>query len=126
MRCLIGYARDRSGASRLRSNRALERAAGAKARDIDRCGFSHRACGRPAAYWPHKTGYVGSGPWLVGENIAWGRGDRGNPRRVMASWLASPPHREVLLMKRFEHSGIGLRTHRGVAIWALQLGCHDC
>ncbi len=125
MRCLIGYARQRSGVSPLRPQKALARAAGSKAGDLERCGFSHNACGRPVDYWPRKTGYA-SGSWLVGENIAWGRGRRGSARSVMADWLASPPHRAVILGSRFEHSGLGLRTKRGVAYWALQVGCHHC
>ena len=126
MRCLIDYARDRAGVGSVRPRHSLARAAGRKATDIDRCGFSHTACGRPFDYWPRRTGYAGQQPWLLGENLAWGGGARGSARRVMASWLGSPPHRRVLLMPRFEHLGLGLRTRRGTAFWTLELGCHDC
>ena len=122
MRCLINHARRRAGVGRVRSQGELGRAAGQKAGDIKRCGFSHTACGRPSDYWPKHTGYTSGESWVVGENIAWGRGRRGSARHVMSRWLGSPSHREVLLMGRFEHSGLGLQTKGAIAFWALELG----
>ena len=81
MRCLINFARNHSGAGDLGSSRPLERAAGQKAADVIRCGFSHTACGNPADLYARRYGYAGAGSWQWGENLAWGRGKRGTPRR---------------------------------------------
>jgi uncharacterized protein YkwD len=129
MRCLINHARRAAGSRTLGGYRALERAAGRKARDLGRCGFSHTACGRPVDSWARRYGYTsGTGSWAFGENLAWGRHRRGTARRVLAAWLNSPPHRATLLTGRFEHFGIGLRRGFGgsAAIWVLQLGCRGC
>ena len=127
MRCLIEVVRHRSGARRVRSHRALEKAAGRKVRDVSRCGFSHTACGNAADKYAHEYGYTsGTGSWQWGENLATGRGRRGSARNVIQAWLASPPHRTTLLRNSFEHSGIGLRRDGRTAFWALQLGCRGC
>jgi uncharacterized protein YkwD len=127
MRCLINHARRAAGTRSLNQDSALERAAGRKARDLSRCGFSHTACGRPVDSWAHAYGYAdGAGSWRFGENLAWGRGSRGSPRRVLAAWLDSPPHRSTLLSGSFEHFGLGLRSGGSASFWVLQLGCRGC
>ena len=126
MRCLINYARRAAGTRTLDHYGALERAAGRKTRDLSECGFSHTACGRPVDSWARTYGYTsGTGSWKFGENLAWGRRQRGSARRVLTAWLNSASHRATLLTGNFEHFGIGLR--RGSAsIWVLQLGCRGC
>ena len=132
MRCLIDYARDRSGVRDIDSNRKLEKAAGRKRGDVVRCGFSHTACGRQADLWPHKFGYTsGAGSWSLGENLAWGRGGRGTARMIVKAWLASPPHRSTMLAGSFEDLGIGLYRGsfsggRDAGVWVLQVGCRGC
>jgi uncharacterized protein YkwD len=126
LRCMINYARAQAGADGLHSNRKLERAAARKARDIEACGFSHTACGRDSAYWPRQVGYVSGGSWGFGENLGWGSGRRGSPRRMVKAWLASSGHRGVMLGGSFDHLGIGLRSHGRRNIWVLQVGCHSC
>jgi uncharacterized protein YkwD len=44
---------------------------------------------------------------IAGENIAWGTGDRGSARSIVAAWLASPGHRENLLRPSFRRVGVG-------------------
>jgi uncharacterized protein YkwD len=129
MRCLINHARRAAGTRALNAYGDLERAAGRKARDLSLCGFSHTACGRPADSWARTYGYTsGTGSWKFGENLAWGRHQRGSARRILSAWLNSPPHRATLLTGSFEHFGIGLRHGYGgsAAIWVLQLGCRGC
>ncbi len=130
MRCLINFARHASGAGTVRSDRALERAAGHKAGDVARCGLSHSACGQPADVYPRRFGYT-SGSFQWGENLAYGRGKRGSARKVLKAWLGSPPHRATLLRGSYEHLGLGLRRgrfsgQRNVGVWVLQLGCRGC
>lgn len=131
MRCLLNYARKNARAGALKSNRALERAAGRKAGDVMRCGPSHTACGRPADAYAHAYGYTRGVSWVWGENIGWGRGDDGSARGVFKDWLQSGPHRDTMLRGSFEHMGIGLRRgsfqgRKNSAVWVLQLGCQGC
>lgn len=46
----------------------------------------------------------------VGENIAWGTGPDATPARVVAQWLASPEHREVMLSDTYREAGVGVRA----------------
>jgi uncharacterized protein YkwD len=131
MRCLINYARNHTGSHDVGSSKSLEKAAGEKAGDVMRCGFSHTACGNAADLYARRFGYTEGSSWQWGENLAWGRGDRGSARQIMQAWLNSPPHRETMLRGSFDDAGIGLREggfsgHRNVAVWVLELGCHGC
>ncbi len=44
----------------------------------------------------------------MGENLAWGTKHRGRPSAIVAAWLASPPHRRVMLHSRSRVVGIGV------------------
>jgi uncharacterized protein YkwD len=56
-----------------------------------------------------KTGYLsGAGSWSVGENIAYGSGDRSSPRSIGRAWMNSPPHRANILSRSFREIGIGV------------------
>jgi uncharacterized protein YkwD len=131
MVCLINYARDHAGVGHVSVQRSLEKAAGRKAGDVIRCGFSHTACGRPADIYARRFGYMSAPSWSWGENLAWGRGSLGTARNILKAWLNSPPHRMTMLTGAFEHMGIGLKRgsfsgHANAAVWALELGCHGC
>jgi uncharacterized protein YkwD len=128
MRCLINYARHQAGVGSVSDQKSLEKAAGRKAGDVMRCGFSHTACGRPADIYARRFGYM-TGSYSWGENLAWGRGSLGSPRMILKAWLNSPPHRETMLNGTFEHLGLGLKRgsfdgHANAAVWVLELGCH--
>ena len=43
----------------------------------------------------------------IGENLAWGTGPRGSAPAIVSEWLASPPHRRVLLRPGFRRVGVG-------------------
>ena len=129
MRCLINYARAHVGAGAVGSSKSLERAAGEKAGDVMRCGFSHTACGNPADLYARRYGYTEASGWQWGENLARGRGKRGTARKVFKAWLNSPPHRDTMLRGSFDDAGIGLRRSGGgrkLSVWVLELGCHGC
>jgi uncharacterized protein YkwD len=127
MQCLLNYARSQAGISGLHSSRALQRAAGRKSRDVAACGFSHTACGNAADLYVHRFGYTsGTSGWRWGENLAYGRGKRSTPRRIVEAWLNSSPHRENMLNGSFNDLGIGLKTRNGIGYWALELGCRGC
>jgi uncharacterized protein YkwD len=127
LRCLVNRVRSRHHSGKLSAERSLERAAGRKAGDVARCGFSHTACGRPADGRARQTGYLGGAAnWQWGENLAKGRNRAGTAKRAIKAWMKSPPHRATLLRGAFEHVGVGLKRKGRVGIWVIQLGCHGC
>ena len=127
MRCLINYARKRSGLWRLRKSKQLDRSAARKSRDMVRCrSFAHSACGRDFTYWMHRVGYAAR-CWSGGENIAWGQHRRGSARQIFIAWLRSPGHRANMLSRGFNALGIGLRKARfqgypGARVWTTHFG----
>jgi len=44
----------------------------------------------------------------VGENLAWGSGQRATPRQIVRSWMASPGHRANILNAGFRQLGVGV------------------
>jgi uncharacterized protein YkwD len=66
----------------------------------------------------------------VGQNIAWGAGSHTTPVSIVAAWMASPPHREVMLTREFRDAGAAasatapstLGVGAPSAIYALELG----
>jgi uncharacterized protein YkwD len=130
MRCLTNLARSGRGLSVFSVAPVLSRAAAHKSADILRCDeFSHEACDRPFTYWMERFGYL-SNCGGAGENIAWGNGELGSPRKIFSAWMHSAGHRENIL-GAFEQIGIGLRVGslEGVAgahVWTQDFGSHDC
>ena len=130
MHCLTNFARRGRGLPVLAAAPVLDRAAGRKSADILRCDeFSHEACGRPFTYWLERFGYLRNCGG-AGENIAWGSGELGSPRRIFAAWMRSPGHRENILGS-FAQIGIGLRVGSlegiaGAHVWTQDFGSHDC
>jgi uncharacterized protein YkwD len=62
----------------------------------------------------------------LGETIAWGAGDYGTPAGTVEMWMASPPHRAILLDRAFVRIGVGLATGRfqgvdGASVWTADL-----
>ena len=130
MRCLTNFARRGRGLPVLAAAPVLDRAATQKSADILRCDeFSHEACGRPFTYWLERFGYLRDCGG-AGENIAWGNGELGSPRKIFGAWMRSPGHRENILGS-FEQIGIGLRVGRfegvaGAHVWTQNFGSQGC
>jgi uncharacterized protein YkwD len=67
---------------------------------------------------------------VVGQNIAWGTGRYTTPVHIVAEWLASPPHREIMLGGEYRDAGVAvlpavpalLRTHGRGATYAIDFG----
>lgn len=109
MRCLVDYARTKSGLGTAAQSASLDTSAQAKAEDILRCqDFSHTACGRAWDYWFKAPGNFRASSWS--ENIAWGSdsGGRSTPRSIMNGWLNSDGHRRNILSTSFNAKGVGL------------------
>lgn len=127
MLCMTNFARERRGLAGFSESALLDRSASYKSGDILRCdSFSHEACGREFTYWMQRLGYLDSGCWKAGENIAWGSGGYGTVRSMFVAWIHSPGHRENIL-GNFRQIGIGLRTgslegHRNAHVWTQDFG----
>jgi uncharacterized protein YkwD len=109
--CLVNAERTQRGMRPLKVNRRLSRASAAHANDmVRRDYFSHDSLsGASFVDRIRRTGYL-SGPraWLVGENLAWGSGNRSSPAAIVDAWMHSPGHRANILQRRFREIGIGL------------------
>ena len=125
--CLVNELRQGKDLRALRPSAGLERAARLKARAIVRCEhFSHTPCGRAFASTFIDAGYA-VGSWTVGENLAWGAGDRGSAARAFAALLDSASHRANFLRRGWRDIGISLWRgtlfgHDRVALWVIDFG----
>src|SRR3954447_11981956 len=109
--CLVNAERHQCGLQALRLNHRLSRAAAGHAVDmVRRDYFSHDSLsGASFVDRIRHTGYL-TGPrsWIVGENLAWGSGDRSSPAAIVSAWMHSPGHRANILQRRYREIGIGL------------------
>jgi uncharacterized protein YkwD len=129
MQCMTNFARNAWGLGDLGSAAALDLSANHKSSDILRChSFSHEACGREFTYWMQRVGYLSTGCWRAGENIAWGTGNLGSVRSIFRAWIYSPGHRENILGP-YGQIGIGMQVgsvegHPGAHVWTQDFGSH--
>lgn len=97
----VNAVRAQNGAPALRVGRALTRAARSHSADMARRGyFDHGAFVQRLRRFGVRAPYVG-------ENLAYGT----QPLTAMAivqMWLASPPHRQNLMDRRFRRIGVGV------------------
>jgi uncharacterized protein YkwD len=125
-RCLVNRGRAAAGLRRLRADGRLARAARRQARDMVARGyFAHQRPGGPdlgrrlrSAHW---RGTVGE------EAIAYGCGASAGAGATVAAWLASPPHRAILLARQADRVGISVQPGSpsacpGGATWVLEAG----
>ena len=105
--CLVNVERARLGLASLVDNAALALAAQAHANDmVGQRYFSHvSADGRSFDQRIRATGYLGG---YLAENIAWGGGSLGTPRRIVGGWMNSSGHRANILNGVLRDSGIGV------------------
>jgi uncharacterized protein YkwD len=111
LRCLINRERLRHGLGRVYVDSRLALAGRRHARDmVRRSYFSHVSpAGSRLADRIRRSGYVrGRNAWTVGEILAWGTGRASTPRTIVRQWLKSPPHRRVMLHRRFDEVGVGV------------------
>ena len=108
--CEIGVERSARDLPPLQVDDRLALAARRHARHMVRNGFfSHVAPdGSTPASRVRASGYIDTGaPWAVGEVLAWGRRLYESPDSIVAAWMGSPPHRRVLLGRRYRDIGVG-------------------
>jgi uncharacterized protein YkwD len=125
--CLVNELRRGRDLQALHPSARLQRAARLKAGAIVRCEhFSHTPCGQSFTSTFVQAGYT-VGSWTVGENLAWGAGERGSAARSFEALLDSPPHRANFLRRGWEDIGVSLWRgtlfgHDRVALWVIDFG----
>lgn len=116
--CLLNVERTSRGLRALRVNSRLSAAARQHTSDMVRKRyFSHTSrSGSDMDDRIRSNGYLsGARSWMIGENLAWGSGDRSSPRNIVKAWMASPGHRHNILTGRFREIGIGVIDSSPVA-----------
>ena len=106
--CLVNRERRRRGLRQLRPERRLGVAARRHARDmVKRSYFAHRSPGGATVTDRLRdSGYLRGRGAFVAETLAWGSARRAAPRAIVAAWLKSPPHRAVILSRRYREIGM--------------------
>lgn len=111
MLCLINSERARASVRAVRSEPHLEQAASSYARRmVNERFFSHTdPLGGTLPSRVFLSGYLaGADLWLVGENLSWGGGTIGTPRKIIAALMLSPAHRVNMLGADYTDVGIGI------------------
>ncbi len=105
--CLVNAERTSRGLAPLGDNAQLGSAAQGHADDMVARGyFSHTSAdGRSFDQRIRNAGYPGG---TLAENIAWGGGSLGTPRRIVSGWMNSGGHRANILSGAVRDSGIGV------------------
>ncbi|MDP9189729.1 MAG: CAP domain-containing protein [Actinomycetota bacterium] len=108
--CLVNQRRHQAGVPGVSGERRLAQAARRHSGAMNsRNFFAHNSRGGSPLSRIQRTGYLaGASDWAIGENIRWGSGELGTPRAAVASWMASPPHRETMLSRRYRQVGVGV------------------
>ena len=97
----LNRVRAEHGLPRLRVDRALARAADAHSATMLRTGvFSHGAVNARLRRYTSKR--------AIGEALAWM--NRCRSAKIVSMWMNSPPHRKILLARKFRSVGIGKRA----------------
>jgi uncharacterized protein YkwD len=131
--CLVNQIRRAHGLRTLRADRALATVARSVMANMLRENYF--ADVGPAGHTPLSliaaSGYQGTAAAIaVGENLAWGTGSDATPARIVAAWMASPPHRANILSPTFHEAGAAmgpsippiLRSGRRGAIYVMEFG----
>jgi uncharacterized protein YkwD len=109
--CLLNSERTTAGLHPVRLDRGLSHAAEAYSHDmVTRRFFSHVSpSGEQLAERVARTGWLRRRPrWVLGETLGWGTGSLSTPAAIVAAWMHSPPHRHIVLGRRFRRVGIGI------------------
>ncbi|MDX6676681.1 MAG: hypothetical protein QOE31_733 [Solirubrobacteraceae bacterium] len=109
--CLVNAERARNGLAPVTASSPLTKAASLHSADmVRRKYFSHvTPNGLDQRKRVARTGYLrGSRCPSLGETIAWGSSVYGSPAELVKDLMNSPPHRKIILDKRYRDIGVGL------------------
>jgi uncharacterized protein YkwD len=107
--CLINRVRAANHVPGLRANRELRRVAAGQVSLMVRWDYFSdvRPTGQTPLSLVAATRYpLRAAGVSVGQNIAWGISGSATPASIVASWLQSPPHREIMLSGEFHDAGV--------------------
>jgi uncharacterized protein YkwD len=109
--CLLNQVRSTYHLTALRANGYLQRVAAAQVGQMVR--WNYFADVRPSGATPStliaSTRYAAHAARLqTGQNIGWGTGQDATPASMVAAWMASPPHRALILARSFRDVGVGI------------------
>jgi uncharacterized protein YkwD len=110
--CLVNQERAQRGMKQLSRDSDLTTVARRQANDmVRRTYFSHvTPGGSDLGDRLRAVGYGSGHSWRAGEALGWGTGDRATPNALVDEWLASPPHRKILLDRGFREIGVGVTS----------------
>jgi uncharacterized protein YkwD len=109
--CLIDRLRAQRHLRALHFNRYLRSVADAQVRLMVRWNYFSdiRPSGQTPAGLIARTHYAVHAPTLsTGQNIGWGTGSNQTPASMVAAWMNSPPHRQIILTGEFHDIGAGV------------------
>jgi uncharacterized protein YkwD len=108
--CLVNAERTRRGLHAVSRDSSLGRAARRLANDMVRRGyFAHVTPGGSTLGDRLRAAGYGKGEsWRAGEALGWGTGSLATPNSLVDEWLASPPHRRILLDPGYRELGVGI------------------
>ncbi len=109
--CLVNRVRVAHRVRPLSSNRELGHVAVSQVTNMVR--WNYFADVRPSGQTPLSLVRVTRYPahaadFAVGQNIAWGTGSYTSPAHIVAEWMASRPHREIMLDAEFRNAGVAI------------------
>jgi uncharacterized protein YkwD len=109
--CVVNQVRGARGLRPLRANRALGHVAAGQVTSMVRGDYF--ADVRPSGQTPLSLVAVTRYPahavqFAVGQNIAWGTDSFTTPTHIVAEWMASPPHREIMLSGEYRDAGVAV------------------
>lgn len=108
--CLIDQVRRSTGLRPLRPNRSLHGVAASQSAEMvlgDYFGDNSRS-GQTPLQRIAATRYTKRSRGIsAAQNIGWGTGTEATPAAIVAAWMASPPHRRIMLTAGFRDVGVG-------------------
>ena len=123
--CEINRERRGRGLRPVAANPRLTRMARRYARSMVRLGFfSHTSPGGGTLLDRVRAAGYGGRRTVAGEALAWAQGRLATPHAVVRAWMASPPHRAIVL-SRSRSVGVGYKRARGCGgrdYWVLDVG----
>jgi len=109
--CLLNQLRSGYHLRAMRANRTLARVASRQVRQMVHWDYfaDLPPAGRPSGALIAASRYAAHAARLsTGQNIGWGTGEESTPLSMVAAWMASPPHRALILAPDFSDVGVGV------------------
>jgi uncharacterized protein YkwD len=109
--CLIDRVRSAAHLRELRPNRSLQSVAAGQSLEMvlgNYFGDDSRS-GLTPLQRIETTPYLAQAASVdTAQNIGWGTGPEATPAEMLAAWMASPPHRQIILTGDFRNIGVGI------------------